>query len=306
MWIVLGILVITSILFILFSIRMANVVIYPPIVSLRESMECEYSIPTITLKQYEAIRREPFQLQNKRNELLIGEWLFPEEKSEKTIVICHGFQWNRGGSLKYALLFLKRGWNVLIYDHTRCGESQGRFTTMGYYESEDLIDVLDEVERRFYKGCKIATLGESMGAATVLLHMAKDKRVAFTIADCPYASLENQLTYRLKVQFHLPAFPILPIASWYIHHKVGLYVSEISPMDRIKEAGGVEKIPLLLIHGLEDDYIPYQESERIRDVKKGTVVFYLCKGAKHAKSWITDPAEYDRVVGNFLEEIKEV
>lgn len=290
---------------------LSNIILKAKKTPFSEGIACEYNLKTITREEYNGLKREKFSMKTKKGTCLRGEWLFTTKRQEgekpKIIVICHGFEWNRAGCYKYALLFLERGFDVLLYDHAHCGESDGRYTTMGYRESADLTEVLDVVEKRYGRNVTIATMGESMGAAIVLLHMCKDNRPAFVIADCPYADLKEQVSHVLKDGVHLSDWLVrflVSLSSLFTKVRAGFFVGEVSPVKAIEKAGGVPDIPLLLIHGLEDAFIPCEASRKIKKVKKGYVRLYLFKDAKHAQSIRTDKETYQRMVDTFLREIK--
>ena len=92
----------------------------------------------------------------------------------------------------------------------------------------------------------------ALGAAITLQHAAIDHRIAFAIADCPFADLDTLLAYRLKEEYHLPPFPLLPLSNWFVKIRSGVDVKNVSPIESIK---GIET-PLMFAHGQEDRYIP--------------------------------------------------
>lgn len=250
---------------------------------------------------FEDIKIEPFQVLNKRGERLQGEILYCKEETNRVCIACHGWTSNRIGAYKYAKALLDNKFNVLVYDHTNCGNSEGNYGTMGGYESDDLSDVIDFAIDRFGEDCRLLTYGESMGAVTVLMNMTKDHRMEAVVADCPFASLEDETTYILTKQRKLPKFPISWISNWIFKARTGLRFSDVSPYQAILDAKGVEDIPLMIIHGAEDDFILPSQSEKIKSVKKGHVELHYIKGANHAVSIMTDPEVYRKYLSEFLE-----
>ncbi len=282
----------------------SNVVVRPKRRSLASTLEEQLEHGYLSKDAYDALKSEDFEVISQFGYPLRGQWFCPEEKdSDKAVIIVHGYGYNRVGSLKYVQLFLQRGFHVFIYDHGNSGESGGNLTTMGYREKDDLKGMADAVQARLGENVKIGTHGESMGAATVLLHAAMDPRVQFVVADCPYADLKEQLKYRLGVEYGLPSFPVLDAASAVTRLQAGFLFRDISPIQAIREKDGLPEIPMLFIHGLADDYIPPQASEKLHAVKQGVSRLHLMPDAKHADSIRAHADEYKRVVDSFLDEI---
>ena len=53
--------------------------------------------------------------------------------------------------MKYARLFERLGFNSVIYDHRRHGDSGGKTTSFGYYEKIDLQAIVHAVRERIGK-----------------------------------------------------------------------------------------------------------------------------------------------------------
>ncbi len=114
-------------------------------------------------------------------------------------------------------------------------------------------------------GSIVGIHGESMGAGIALEYAAMDDRAAFVIADCPYSDLTELLSFRLKADFGLPAFPLLPAASMVSKLRGGMFFSEVSPVRTI----GSVRAPVFFIHGADDVYISPAMSKKMYELKKG-------------------------------------
>ncbi len=254
-------------------------------------------------EDFTGVLKEPFSIRNGRNEKLEGEILYCEEPTNRICIACHGWTSNRIGMYKYARAILDNHFHVIVYDHTNCGNSEGSYGTMGAYESEDLSDVVDFAKETFGQDCQIMTYGESMGAATVLLHMTMDERVNAVVADCPFSDLEEECKYIITKKNHLPKFPVYWVADWIFKKRVGFSIRDVSPEKAMRMENGVKNIPLLLIHGDADDFILPKHSERIKAVKKGYVSLIYIVGAKHARSILKNPVEYQNALSKFISDI---
>ena len=293
--IVIGFIVLIVAIICLAALYFTFKVISPVTSSYEASLEYELNNNRITKQLLEKYNKKEIEIVSKFGYNLYG-WFFEAENSLKTVVICHGITCNVISSLKYMELFRKRGYNVLIYDHRNHGRSGGKYTTFGHYEKYDLKSWVDWIYERYGNAAKVGTLGESLGAIVALQNTAIDDRLAFCVADCAASDLFSLLKYRLKVEYHLPAFPLLQVSSFLCWLITGMSYYKVSPIQAIKTVN----TPIFFVHGAEDTYIPTEMSKEMFEVKKGAKKIYIAKGAGHATSLITDSAEYDRQLDDFL------
>ena len=62
------------------------------------------------------------------------------------------------------------------------------------------------------------------------------------------------------------------------------------------------KIPILLLHGETDRFVPCDMSKKIAENASGPVVRETFPGAGHGISYIVDPDRYSIIVNRFTEE----
>ena len=176
--------------------------------------------------------------------------------------------------------------------------SGGKTTSYGYYEKEDLAQVVKWLRKRLGEKAIIGIHGESMGAVTTLLYAAKpDASANFYIADCPFASFEDQLLYRLKTDFRLSGQWILPLSDQVLKWRDGYSIRQVSPLDVIDQV----KEPILFIHSLHDDYIPCEQSEQLYARKKGDKRLFIAPHGAHAMSYSDNKEVYEQEIEAFLE-----
>jgi fermentation-respiration switch protein FrsA (DUF1100 family) len=210
-------------------------------------------------------------------------------------ILCHGFSQGKYKSLIYAEIFLKLGFRVLIYDHRNHGLSGKAFTSMGYYEKYDLKKLVDWCYETYGPVCRIVTHGESMGAATALLHLGIDERVVCTIADCAYSDLKELLKHQIKYYYHMPIV-LIPLESLITYLRAGFWYSGVSPIHVIRRVD----TPVLFIHGKRDQYVPTEMSWKMYKCKKDKKAIYLVAGAAHAQSCVTNKKGYEKMVERFI------
>ncbi|MCM1533822.1 MAG: alpha/beta hydrolase [Corallococcus sp.] len=234
---------------------------------------------------------------------LSGEMIVnPADKGQrkKVAVICHGYSWNRINSLKYAQVFYKLGFNLVIYDHSYFGLSEGKFCTLGFYERHDLSKVIDYAREQFGEDCIVALHGESMGAVTVLTELGIRDDVDMVVADCPFSHTLNYYGELFKKLTRLPSFPVVEMTGSMAKMKYGYDYSKCNPIDDVRKSN----VPICFIHGKSDDFIYPHHSEDMYAVCNNPLSeLHLVDSAAHACSYMTDNEGYFEIVKNFVDKV---
>ncbi|KZZ86158.1 alpha/beta hydrolase [Bacillus sp. SJS] len=229
----------------------------------------------------------------------IKGYLIAPYKEKKFVIVSHGVTMNRYNSIKYMNLFLDRGYNVLIYDHRRHGESGGKTTSYGYYEKFDLRSAVHWLKHQYGENITLGIHGESMGAVSMLLYAGiLEDGADFYIADCPFEDLEQLLLYRLQAEIRIPKWLVMPIARLFLKWRDGYNMDEVSPIKIIDQ---IQK-PILFIHGKKDGTIPFSSSIHLYKQKPGLKKIYIAENAEHAMSFTMNQAEYEQRIKLFLQE----
>lgn len=283
---------ILAICFLIVPLYLVHLVCKPNKYTMEQTKEIEQSKGF--LDHYELYETEDFPIQSFDGYKLNGSLLFGESK-EKFVILTHGYTYTRYGSMKYAHLFLNLGYSVYVYDLRHHGANKEFFCSMGDYESRDIVAIAAAIKERFGPSVQIGLHGESLGAASSILASALSPDFSFLIEDCGFSDLKSLLIYQGKSRFHLPKFEV-SVASFYnkILHKT--WYGSISPIHALQNA----TLPVLMIHGKEDDFIPPSMCEDMYAKYHGVKQMVLFDGAKHAASYETNPVKYKQVVESFL------
>ncbi|MGE8204423.1 alpha/beta hydrolase [Heyndrickxia sp. NPDC080065] len=220
---------------------------------------------------------------------------FPEVK--KYMIFCHGVTENKINSIKYMNIFLERGFNAIIYDHRRHGESGGKTTSYGHYEKHDLKAVVNHLLSLEGEDVFFGIHGESMGAATTLLYAGiLEDRANFYIVDCPFSDFRELLTYQFSREIKLPGKWFLPLADIFVRIRNRYSLRSVSPIHVIEN---IQK-PILFVHSEKDDYILPEMTKKLFDKKKGDKMLYMATKGFHAQSFNENREEYEKIVDDFL------
>ena len=278
------------------SYYFSRLIIYPMNQTYESALESAIEDGFLAENQWEEMAKEPFIIRSPFGYDLHGYFL-PNGTANRTVIVSHGITSNLIKSYKYAQVFLNLDFNALIYDHRNHGRSGGENTTFGYYEADDLRKVIDWLQEQKPGTEMIGIHGESLGAAIGLLAASKDDRVAFMVADCGYANFYDQVADRAKVEYHLPAFPLVPLAFLWARLFTGMKVNQVVPEQAIIRIDA----PVLIIHGDKDAYIDPSHAHRLAQADpENPRPCWFAPDADHAESLVKNKAQYHAQVKKFL------
>ncbi len=193
------------------------------------------------------------------------------------------------------------GINTLVIDQRAHGLSGGNTMTFGILERYDCLCWARYALERFGSDRKIYLSGVSMGAATVLMaaNLPLPENVAGIIADCPY-SAPGAIIRKVISDMRFPAAVLYPfvILGALLFGKFRVW--EESPIHAVTGT----TIPILLIHGSEDKYVPQEMSAEIFENCAGARYLEIFPGAGHGGCCATDPVRYEKILRSFMESCK--
>ncbi len=195
--------------------------------------------------------------------------------------------------------------NVLLVDQRAHGMSEGKSISFGINERRDLLLWCEYARNNFGNDVKIFIWGVSMGGATVLmsLDLPLPENVIGVIADCPYTSPEAIIRLVGK-SIRLPVSLLFPFLRLGARLFGGFRLGEVSAEKSLPKS----KIPVLLIHGEADTFVPCEMSEKMANDAKDSDVdlrFVKFENAPHAMSYLENSEKYRSEVTAFINEILE-
>ncbi len=187
--------------------------------------------------------------------------------------------------------------NVIVVDQRTCGKSEGRVSTFGIKERFDAVKWAEFASQKFGEDSVILLGGVSLGGTTVLNASAEKlpKNVKCILADCPFSS-PKEIIIKVMKDMHLPAKLLYPFIKWGAKIFGGFDLEETSPVEAVKRTD----LPVYLVHGDGDDYVPYYMSEKIyNNIKTDKKALVKIKGAGHGLAYPEDKETYVREIRNF-------
>lgn len=225
----------------------------------------------------------------------------------RTAVLVHGYTDNAVRMMHLGRMYERNlGYNILLPDLRYAGTSGGTHIQMGWLDRLDVQRWVALLPRLFPSAdaseadsLRAVVHGISMGAATTMMLSGEPQPpyVRAFIEDCGFTSVSDQFEKELGEQFHLPAFPLLPLASWMCDVRFGWNFTEASALEAVKHC----QRPMLFIHGTADDYVPTAMVHPLYAAHPGPKQLWLAPGAAHAEAYHDHPAAYQETVTLFLD-----
>ena len=192
------------------------------------------------------------------------------------------------------------GQNTLVVDQRAHGRSGGRTITFGIRERMDCLCWAEYASQRFGSNTPIFLYGVSMGAATVLMasELELPCNVIGIIADCPYSSPEAIIRKVCREDMHLPPALVMPFVRLGARLFGHFDLKEASAVQAVRNTD----IPILLLHGEDDRFVPCDMSREIFDACAGEKTRITFPGAGHGLSYIVDTVRYSEAVSRFVDQ----
>lgn len=191
----------------------------------------------------------------------------------------------------------KLGFNILAVDQRSHGKSEGHTITFGIRERKDCQRWVEYACKRFGAQTPIILYGVSMGAATVLMASELDlpDNVVSIIADCPYSS-PSAIIKKVAGEMGYPVLLAYPVIRLGARLYGGFSLTESSAANAVKKAC----LPILLIHGKEDTFVPCSMSQEIYQNCKDVAQLHIIPGAAHGLSYPVASRDYEKICVDFL------
>lgn len=189
------------------------------------------------------------------------------------------------------------GHNVLLVDQRCHGGSEGHSISFGILEREDCLCWIKYACERFGDTAIILS-GVSMGAATVLMAAGMDlpENVKCAVADCPFDAPSNIIKKVLEKDMGMPVKLLYPLIRLGGRLYGGFDLEAASPIEALKKT----KLPILLIHGDEDNFVPCSMSQKLHAAAPEKTEMHIINGSGHALNYVTAPEQYSMTVKAFI------
>ncbi|MDO4182512.1 MAG: alpha/beta hydrolase [Coriobacteriia bacterium] len=222
------------------------------------------------------------------------------QPSAKWAVIAHGIRSNHRDTDCFAAQYAAHGYNTLQVDLRSHGESEGDLVGIGWLDAQDLLQWCHWLVQEYGEDVQVVLHGQSMGAAATCMAASADAlphQVKAAISDCAFSNFHEECESIMRPFGPLSAPVINTVQKAYTAHG-GCAFKDASPVEAVKHA----QVPMLFIHGEDDDFVPASMVHPLHDACTSRKQLLLVPGAGHCASHVADPRSYFNTVFAFCEQ----
>jgi alpha-beta hydrolase superfamily lysophospholipase len=223
----------------------------------------------------------------------------PQGKPKAAVLVLHGVADSKATQVETLRFLARRGVMAMAPDLRAHGDSGGKFATYGFVEKNDLTQLRTVIEKEF-PGLPVGLWGTSYGGAVALQSMEVDDQFAFAIIESTFADLRDIARQQVVNHTTLPVSGLGP----YFMNEAGKLASfdpgQVSPERSMEKI----KVPVLHMHGVNDEIIPITQGRRIASHSKDpNYRFVEIQKGTHYGLKSGDPKRYDEEVASFLDKV---
>ena len=244
------------------------------------------------------LQYEEVSFQTSDNVILQG-WFIPRQisgqvvdsaESAKTIIALHGWPADKGNILPF-LSFLNQTYNLFVFDFRYLGQSEGRYSTVGVKETEDLKAALRYLQSRGIE--EVGVWGFSMGGAVALMTAPSSPEIKAIVSEASYASLDRMALEAFRIP--LLKYPLAFTMNLWTKVFFGISLYDVSPVQSARQL----QIPVLLIHSTTDRVIPFSHAQLLKEALKNNpkAEFWFQENLSHGQFG----SEYQQRIQDFFD-----
>eukprot|EP00450_Noctiluca_scintillans_P026931 CAMPEP_0194515818 /NCGR_PEP_ID=MMETSP0253-20130528/48573_1 /TAXON_ID=2966 /ORGANISM="Noctiluca scintillans" /LENGTH=516 /DNA_ID=CAMNT_0039359603 /DNA_START=21 /DNA_END=1567 /DNA_ORIENTATION=- len=207
--------------------------------------------------------------------------VFPESPAEPQpcVIYLHANASCRLEALPLVPLFLPLGISLFTFDFAGCGESDGEYISLGWFERDDLAICVNYL-RDLGTVSMIGLWGRSMGSVTALLHADRDHSIGGMVLDSPFSSLRTLAT-ELAQSDYMP----VKVPNWLLSMALGIGRKRIASLCNFdidalapEKHVGASFIPALFIAAVGDDFIAPHHTNKLFELYTGDKELKMVEG----------------------------
>jgi len=249
----------------------------------------EFTLGDVTVK------RTDMEIVNGRNLKLQCSWfrISGDNRARPVVVYLHGNASSRLEATEHLEMLLCYGITLFCFDFAGCGRSEGKYISLGYYESADVKLVVDFLRKQNTVSL-IGLWGRSMGSVSALMHADRDPGLAAIVLDSPFCSLHDLAADLAHNKAKVPEFitgAVMNMVRSTIKDKAKFDINMLNPL---KNHVGKSLSPAFFISAENDELIDPSHAKQLHDAYHGQKRYMLVKGTHNSvrESYVNDSISF--------------
>ena len=219
------------------------------------------------------------------NDTRLHAWWIPAEGAAPVIIVLHGWGGNSSLMLPLAPHIHDAGFHALFVDARNHGLSEhDSFSSMPRF-AEDL-EVAVEWARAHDGVTAVGVIGHSVGAGALIFSASKGVPIDAAVSVSSFAHPGEMMHENMP----FPK-PVISMILEAVQRTIGHRFDEFAPRARVVAVD----IPLLLVHGDEDDVVPITNLHQLADAHGGAEVI-IVPGGGHS-----DLTPFEPYIGDIVD-----
>ncbi|SEP63540.1 alpha/beta hydrolase [Nitrosomonas ureae] len=210
-------------------------------------------------------------------ETLHGWWV-PARDAKGTVLFFHGNAGNISHRINYLTMFMRLGYNTLLFDYRGYGQSSGTPSESGtYLDAQAAWQHL--IETQMIAPEQMILFGESLGGPIAAWLAARENPGLLVLAST-FTSVSDLATQ---------IYPFLPV-RWISRF-------EYNTLESLQSV----TCPVFIAHSPQDEIVPFQHSQRLFQTVSGPKQFLTLQGG-HNNGFIFMQPAWQKALGTFMDE----
>jgi pimeloyl-ACP methyl ester carboxylesterase len=212
---------------------------------------------------------------------LHGLWIDSGKRDGRVVLYLHGNDGNVGTCLRDIVPLRELGYSILLIDYRGYGQSAGAFPSEPsvYEDAEAAWNYL--VYERHVDTARLHIYGHSLGGAVAIELALRHPEAAGLIVESSFTSMYDMAALEKK-------YALLPI-RFLLNQR----------FDSICKVGRL-RLPVLFIHGTEDEVVPFSMGMQLYNASGGHKCFVPVDGGEHDNNARVNRRAFQAAISTFV------
>lgn len=220
-----------------------------------------------------------------------------DEERKGVFLLCHGIGSCKEHQFGVANFFNRLGYDVLSFDSRAHGQSEGEFCTYGYKEKQDIVSIINQLEKRGYQNFFI--YGASLGGGIALQTLAIEPRLKGGIIVSTFSNLDEvSFDYQKRIT-KIPWKWVNNLVNKNAGKMAGFQAKDVNPEWSCQSITQ----PVMMIHGEKDERIDVNCAKRnFKALASQVKTLELIPDGYHNNAWQVGGDELTQKMIRFIED----